>query len=312
MPSPTTSIGPAALSAALVALALLGACSNPERCFDASCLTGSGGSGAQGGSGGTGAQGGGGSGGGGAGTPSPIVCGDGVVEGDELCDGENFDGQTCASFGLPPSKLLCYGDCTLNAAFCGGTCNGMMTDQGETCDGLASAQCADLVGAGVTGTPICSPLCVGHDTSSCMLNVDTCGDLAVQSPEQCDGVPTTTCENVGFAGGTMACHPNCTFDTSACHRCGDGIIHPGEQCDGAALGPTTCESLAYAPGGTLACAADCTFDVQGCVTCGNGTLNLGEECDGDDHGGLTCADLGYAGGDLACDDACEQVLTGCF
>lgn len=307
----------ASLSRTLLLLALFGAaCSNPERCFDASCATGgTGGVGAAGAAGGSGP---GGDGPGGSGTganggaPAGVQCGDGIVEGGELCDGDDFDGKSCASLGLPPSRLLCYGDCTLNAAFCGGTCNGAMKDPEEACDGLPSAQCEDLVAVGVTGSPLCSPLCLTHDTSTCDVAGATCGNGTVEAPEQCDlDASATSCVNLGFVGGTVACHPNCSFDTRACHRCGDGVINPGEQCDGTTLGPTTCESLNYAAGGTLGCNPDCSFDASACITCGNGTRNVGEDCDGADFGGLTCEDFGFSSGDLSCDDACVRSTAGC-
>lgn len=42
--------------------------------------------------------------------PEP-VCGDGVIEGDELCDGTNLDGATCADFALVDGTLSCAADC---------------------------------------------------------------------------------------------------------------------------------------------------------------------------------------------------------
>lgn len=47
--------------------------------------------------------------------------------------------------------------------------------------------------------------------------------------------------------------------------CGNGVIDPGEQCDGSDLGGATCESLGFA-GGTLACSGACTYDTSGCTS----------------------------------------------
>lgn len=47
----------------------------------------------------------------------------------------------------------------------------------------------------------------------------TCGDGAINViGELCDGadVGTTSCTGLGFASGTLACKPDCTFDTSGC------------------------------------------------------------------------------------------------
>jgi hypothetical protein len=45
-----------------------------------------------------------------------------------------------------------------------------------------------------------------------------CGDGIVASVEQCDGTAFegATCASLGFTGGTLACTPGCTFDTSGC------------------------------------------------------------------------------------------------
>ncbi len=45
--------------------------------------------------------------------------------------------------------------------------------------------------------------------------------------------------------------------------CNNGLLDPGEECDGPHLGETTCESLGYGPG-TLSCRSDCTLDTLLC------------------------------------------------
>ena len=47
--------------------------------------------------------------------------------------------------------------------------------------------------------------------------------------------------------------------------CGDGVIDPDEDCDGAELGGLTCESLGHTLG-TLSCAEDCTLNSSACMT----------------------------------------------
>lgn len=87
--------------------------------------------------------------------------------------------------------------------------------------------------------------------------------------------------------------------------CGNGVLNPGEACDGSDLGGATCESEA-GQGGVLACNSDCTFDVTGCdaAMCGNDVVEDGEVCDGTDLAGETCASLGFSGGDLSCTGDC--------
>lgn len=48
--------------------------------------------------------------------------------------------------------------------------------------------------------------------------------------------------------------------------CGNGLVDvAGEQCDGADLGGSSCESLGRS-GGTLGCTTECRFDVSGCAS----------------------------------------------
>lgn len=88
-----------------------------------------------------------------------------------------------------------------------------------------------------------------------------------EPPEQCDGknLAGQTCASLGFVGGMLRCNPDCTFDTSGCTNCGDGVKDPDEECDGADLGGLTCGAFGDL-GGTLGCNTDCTADTSGCST----------------------------------------------
>jgi hypothetical protein len=60
-------------------------------------------------------------------------------------------------------------------------------------------------------------LMTGQSDPDCGL----CGDGAVGPLEDCDGAnlgPGTpvTCQDLGFAGGTLACDANCRYDTAGC------------------------------------------------------------------------------------------------
>ncbi|MCH9681068.1 MAG: hypothetical protein K0V04_06530 [Deltaproteobacteria bacterium] len=48
------------------------------------------------------------------------VCGDGVVEAEEQCDGEQLAGVTCDSLGLPGGEVSCTRGCVLDASGCTG------------------------------------------------------------------------------------------------------------------------------------------------------------------------------------------------
>jgi hypothetical protein len=149
-----------------------------------------------------------------------------------------------------------------------------------------------------------------------LATVPYCGDGAIDQPgEACDGgVPAgVSCEALALGPGTIACSPQCTFDTSGCSAapiCGDNVRNqPFEVCDGTDLAAQTCGTQGFATG-ALACGTDClSFDVSGCnaaPACGDGIVNQpGEACDLEDFNGTTCESLGLGGGQLGCTSDCN-------
>lgn len=97
--------------------------------------------------------------------------------------------------------------------------------------------------------------------------------------------------------------------------CGNGVLDPGEECDGTNLDEMTCGLVVPTrPGGTLACTPTCSFDTALCVapSCGNDILEGSEECDGTDLDGQTCADRpGFDGGTLGCTASCTWDTSEC-
>jgi cysteine-rich repeat protein len=191
------------------------------------------------------------------------TCGNGQVELGEQCDGIDLGGASCTSLGFIGGMLTCTANCGYQTQSCiPVVCGDGVVSAGEACDdgNLTSgdgcnAACSVEAGWTCTGAP-----------SVC---VHSCGNGTLETGEPCDGASLggQTCALLGFAGGTLACHPDCTFDTSACAAaiCGNGAIEPGESCDGANLGGRTCADFGF-PAGTLACAS-CGFDTGGCLAC---------------------------------------------
>ncbi len=147
-----------------------------------------------------------------------VVCGDGLVYGDEQCDGDNLMGQTCASIGLVSGVLTCGANCRFDTTGCSVQhyCGDGIVQTGEECDGtnLAEATCESLGFHG--GTLACSANCT-YDTSGCS---DRCGNGILDEGEVCDGLELggQTCEGLGYSprSGELGCTEACGFDTTAC------------------------------------------------------------------------------------------------
>ncbi|MBI5509463.1 MAG: hypothetical protein HY903_11995 [Deltaproteobacteria bacterium] len=242
-------------------------------------------------------------------------CGNGVVEGPELCDQAATGGHSCISLGFEGGgSLACNATCDgwsttgcLTAAHCGDA----LTEGPERCDGtdLNTETCETLGYDG--GALACNGDCTDFVTTACT-TAATCGDGVRAGPEICDGgdLASKTCVALGYDSGSLRCKPDCTgYDTGLCvvsAYCGNTVVDGGEACDGAALGNETCETLGY-DGGLIACAGDCTYDTLGCqtaTTCGDNVRAGPEACDGGDLANQTCAGLGFTTGVLGCTEGC--------
>jgi hypothetical protein len=254
-------------------------------------------------------------------------CGDGVVEAPELCDGDDLNGETCATRGFSGGVLRCTASCTFDTSMCSEACGNGSIDLGEECDGndLGGADCVDVGFAG--GALACTAACT-FDTGACIDAV--CGDGILQRGEACDcGESGSNCTGAQLAnqscttrttpmggtysGGTLACNSpaSCTFDEGGCYYCGDGAVDPGEQCDGGNLNGATCQTQGF-NAGSLSCNTNCTFNTSSCVTwvCGNGICEPNEDfcscpndCPNNPNFCHPCQCGGYAGA-CYCDAFC--------
>ena len=72
---------------------------------------------------------------GGAGGAANAVCGNGVAETGESCDGADLGGQSCTDLSFTGGDLACNANCTFDDSGCtGGTCGNNVLDAGEQCD----------------------------------------------------------------------------------------------------------------------------------------------------------------------------------
>lgn len=200
-----------------------------------------------------------------------VLCGNGVQEGNEYCDGADLGGASCASLNLVGGTLYCNPDCTFNVSACEQTaqCGNGQVEGGEGCDD-GNTQDGDG----------CDHLCQVEGTAQC-------GDGHIDPGEECDD---------GNTDDQDACLSNCRAAS-----CGDGHVQTGvELCEQGVVG-VTCENLGYASG-TPGCNADCKgYDVTNCLR------RDGQECDDPSQceGGV-CLDepsTGWPGG--TCTRSCD-------
>ncbi|MBT6433689.1 MAG: hypothetical protein HOK28_11390 [Deltaproteobacteria bacterium] len=230
------------------------------------------------------------------------VCGNGIIETGELCDGLAFPSgsASCQDMGFTGGELSCNQSCTIVDTT---GCEADSADPSDTSDPSDTPEPSDASDSSSTSDPA--------DPSS----VAICGDDIIQAGETCDGLDLdgAGCETLGFESGALLCLNDCSgFDTSGCSElsgsCGDGVLDEGELCDGDDFGGVTCETVGYL-GGVLGCQPDCmAYVLDACEAesaCGNSVIDDGEVCDGPLLTGQSCASLGYLSGSLACADDCS-------
>jgi hypothetical protein len=131
------------------------------------------------------------------------ACGDGVAEGDELCDGNDLGGLTCADLGFSKGELSCTPGCMLDATGCD-------AGDGDAGDG--------------DGDPTTTGPGDGDGDG------DACGNGVIDDSEECDGADFggINCLDLGFGRGLPLCI-ECKFDTSTCPP---PDSPEGDPCDG--------------------------------------------------------------------------------
>ncbi|MBI1934906.1 hypothetical protein HYS31_00550 [Candidatus Woesearchaeota archaeon] len=248
-------------------------------------------------------------------------CGDGAINAGEQCDGSNLDSKNCKSFNYAGGTLKCKStDCQFDFSQCDqpSPCGNAKIDSGELCDDKGP------VFGDTINTCTFFPNYIGGDLgcSGCKLDKTKCteqphcGDKVINTGEHCDtnvfGL-ISSCSDLNFSSGAVGCTPGCFLDTSKCvpkQKCGNGIIDPGEQCDGTNLGPLNGQCQQYSSetfsGGTLKCDSSCKLDTGTCFggagSCGNNIINVGETCDNDKFGSIQdCKDYSsFSSGQLKC------------
>ncbi|HEY3446019.1 MAG TPA: hypothetical protein VGK67_06610 [Myxococcales bacterium] len=244
------------------------------------------------------------------------VCGDGAVTGNEGCDGTNFGGLTCASFGYGTGTLTCTASCSIGVN-ADGTVPGCTDATGETTD----AQC-------LNGTDDNANTWIDCEESACKNSTTNICDSGISWTMPNGTTCTDTCNLLDDCGigvaDLFAC--NCVND-AGCNGIGSGFRCFTEATSGgwahAFCGPP-CQYL----GSTQAardgwCASligtgsTCNATTGACstvsTTCGNSIVDSGEQCDLLNLNSQTCMTVagGFTGGTLSCNTNCTFNTTAC-
>lgn len=97
------------------------------------------------------------------------VCGDGVAQGTEVCDGSDLRAETCGSQGFLGGILTCDASCALNTSACTSVVTGCADGERQFCGNMASTNACDQ------GVQVCS----GGTWGACARNTpisEVCGD----------------------------------------------------------------------------------------------------------------------------------------
>jgi len=144
------------------------------------------------------------------------------------------------------------------------------------------------------------------DSTGAGIMIDTCTDARTLKECYCNN---TNLETIDYACPSGCKNGACVEQRINITFCGDGMISPGEECDGTNLGGMTCDVLGF-NFGTLSCDSSCKLNARGCgiegnVYCGNRIIDPGEQCDyflGSIN--MSCRYFGFSVGTLTCGDKC--------
>ncbi len=203
------------------------------------------------------------------------VCGNGIKEGTEQCDG----------------GACCSGSCSFLGS--GNQCRGSVgvCDPAEYCSGSSNLCPNDVYNPAGTSCRGSAGVC---DVA------ETCSGSSASCPADVKQPSTTICrDSVGICDVTDYCNGvnvNCLGDVvtpagTPC-RASTGICDSAESCSGFS---NSCPANLYSPAGTVCRAsvnpvcdpaetcsgsgASCPADSNSCGVCGDGTVNPGEACD---------------------------------
>jgi hypothetical protein len=196
------------------------------------------------------------------------VCGNGVIETGEMCDGNNLGGNTCPAG--TSGTVTCSSSCQLNTTQC------VTAPAGDTTAPTVSVT-APTAGSTVGGSSVPFRVTATDNVAVASVqfridginvgNPDTAAPYEViwntigtpnNSTHVLSAVATDTSGNTKTSANVSVIVSNVVASV-----CGNGVIESGEQCDGTNLGGNTCPA---GTSGTVTCSSSCQLNTTQCVS----------------------------------------------
>ena len=198
------------------------------------------------------------------------ICGNGIIETDEQCDGSNLGGSSCTSLGYSGGTLSCNGSCRFDTSACtedtGCGCPASFIGDGFCDEECNNAECS--FDAGDCDEPEdCAPGCLSTmlgdgacddacDVAACTndygdcASSETCSDLCLGW--SADGYCDLSCNmELCLWDGGDCCQSTCTDATYSCGGSSGTNFSCEDSCSG------LCGSTSPANGLSCSCHSDC-------------------------------------------------------
>ncbi len=163
---------------------------------------------------------------------NPAICGNGIVESPEKCDGTIDNCIDIDPLIFAAGKARCKTDCsgwdTETCESSGDYCGDGAKSETELCDG-DSKSCVEInPSLYESGTAPCNEWCSGYDTTDCVVIQSVCGDGTVEGIEICEKDTLANCVDIdpfSYSGGKAYCLDDCSgYDTVTCEENTSGTL----------------------------------------------------------------------------------------